>query len=102
MDFYKYRAEVLLGSFVNANRGSHFFCARWWIDSFALNNYQSMAKNGSLTAARDAKQDEFYTQLDDISNELKHYTQHFQGKVVLCNCDDPTTSNFFHLMTQRK
>ncbi len=54
-----------------------------------------MAKNGSLTAARDAKQDEFYTQLDDISNELKHYTQHFQGKVVFCNCDDPYESNFF-------
>ena len=54
-----------------------------------------MAKNGSLTAAKDAKQDEFYTQLDDISFELKHYRQHFRDKVILCNCDDPYESNFF-------
>ena len=54
-----------------------------------------MAKNGSLTAAKDAKQDEFYTQLDDISFELKHYRHHFRDKVVLCNCDDPYESNFF-------
>lgn len=31
-----------------------------------------MAKNGSLGKARDAKEDEFYTQLNDISNELKY------------------------------
>lgn len=54
-----------------------------------------MAGNNSLNAAIKAKQDEFYTQLDDISNELKYYKQHFQGKVVLCNCDDPYESNFF-------
>ncbi len=42
-----------------------------------------------------AKQDEFYTQLDDIAKELKYYKQHFQGKVVFCNCDDPYESNFF-------
>ena len=54
-----------------------------------------MAKHESLTTAKDVKQDEFYTQLDDISKELKYYKQHFQGKVVLCNCDDPYESNFF-------
>ncbi len=54
-----------------------------------------MAGNNSLNAAIKAKQDEFYTQLDDISNELKYYKQHFKGKVVLCNCDDPYESNFF-------
>ena len=48
-----------------------------------------------LTSARKAKNDEFYTQLDDISKELKHYRQHFKDKVVLCNCDDPYESNFF-------
>jgi len=53
-----------------------------------------MAK-ANLAAARNAKQDEFYTQLDDISYELKHYRQHFRDKVVLCNCDDPYESNFF-------
>jgi len=48
-----------------------------------------------LQAAKIAKQDEFYTQLDDIAKELKYYKQHFKGKVVLCNCDDPYESNFF-------
>ena len=54
-----------------------------------------MAKHESLTTAKDVKQDEFYTQLDDIAKELKYYKQHFKGKVVLCNCDDPYESNFF-------
>lgn len=53
-------------------------------------------KNQSLGRARDAKQDEFYTQLPDIERELKHYKKHFKGKVVYCNCDDPRISNFFH------
>ena len=48
-----------------------------------------------LTAARQARNDEFYTKLDDISKELKYYTQYFKDKVVLCNCDDPYESNFF-------
>jgi hypothetical protein len=48
-----------------------------------------------LSAAKEAKKDEFYTQLVDIEKELKYYKQHFQGKVVLCNCDDPYESNFF-------
>ena len=26
---------------------------------------------------------------------MRHYRQHFRGKVVYCNCDDPTISNFF-------
>lgn len=55
-----------------------------------------MAKNKDLGQARTAKKDEFYTQLVDIENELKHYKEHFKGKTVLCNCDDPRVSNFFH------
>ena len=54
-----------------------------------------MAKNKALSAAFRAKQDEFYTQLSDIENELRHYKQHFKGKTVFCNCDDPYESNFF-------
>ena len=54
------------------------------------------AKNLNLRKASTAKKDEFYTQLSDIENELKHYKKHFKGKVVLCNCDDPRISNFFH------
>lgn len=52
--------------------------------------------NTNLHAAKNSKKDEFYTQLPDIERELKHYKDHFKGKVVLCNCDDPRVSNFFH------
>ena len=55
-----------------------------------------MAGNSNLHSAKNAKKDEFYTQLIDIENELKHYKQHFKDKVVYCNCDDPRISNFFH------
>ena len=51
--------------------------------------------NKNLNAAKEAKKDEFYTQLSDIENELRHYKEHFRDKVVLCNCDDPYESNFF-------
>lgn len=51
--------------------------------------------NKNLNAAKLAKKDEFYTQLGDIERELQHYRQHFKGKTVLCNCDDPYESNFF-------
>ena len=52
--------------------------------------------NSDLNAAKKAKKDEFYTQLSDIENELRHYKEHFRGKTVLCNCDDPRVSMFFH------
>ena len=48
-----------------------------------------------LTAARHDKKDEFYTQLGDITKELKFYKPYFENKVVFCNCDDPYESNFF-------
>lgn len=51
--------------------------------------------NKNLTNAKNAKNDEFYTMLSDIENELKYYRDQFKGKVVLCNCDDPYESNFF-------
>lgn len=54
-----------------------------------------MAKNTNLGQAKKAKKDEFYTQLTDIEKELRHYKDHFRGKTVLCNCDDPKVSNFF-------
>ncbi len=53
------------------------------------------AKNNNLHKAKDAKKDEFYTQLSDIERELRHYERHFKNKVVYCNCDDPYESNFF-------
>lgn len=54
-----------------------------------------MADNKSLHRANKEKNDEFYTQLADIERELKHYKEHFKGKIVFCNCDDPYESNFF-------
>jgi hypothetical protein len=54
------------------------------------------ALNRSLHAAKATKQDEFYTQLSDIEKELRHYGKHLKDKTVLCNCDDPKVSNFFH------
>ena len=52
-------------------------------------------KNGNLHKAKAEKNDEFWTRLEDIEAELKHYRKYFNGKVVLCNCDDPEWSNFF-------
>ena len=54
-----------------------------------------MARNSNLSSAKSAKNDEFYTQLADIENELRHYREHFRGKVVFLNCDDPAESNFW-------
>ena len=53
-----------------------------------------MSKNKNLHIAKRAKNDEFYTQLDDIAAELHHYKAHFRDKTVYCNCDDPRISNF--------
>ena len=52
-------------------------------------------KNKNLHKAKNAKKDEFYTQLTDIEKELGHYREHFKDKVVYCNCDDPRSSDFF-------
>ena len=57
--------------------------------------------NVSLSNAKRAKNDEFYTQLSDIENELKHYKNHFAGKVVYCNCDDARKSNFFRFFQKK-
>jgi hypothetical protein len=56
--------------------------------------------NATLHNARDAKNDEFYTQISDIEKECVHYKPHFKDKIILCNCDDPDTSDFwryFHI-----
>lgn len=51
-------------------------------------------ENTSLHLAKAAKNDEFYTLLTDISDEIKYYCESFEGKVVLCNCDDSEKSEF--------
>ena len=52
-------------------------------------------KNTNLRNAKNAKNDEFYTQLSDIEKEMAHYKDFFKGKIVYCNCDDARESNFF-------
>ena len=62
-----------------------------------------MAKslNINLKKAKAGKNDEFYTELTDIKKELRHYKEHFKGKTVFCNCDDPRISNFFHYFSHK-
>lgn len=50
--------------------------------------------NSKLLTAAANRRDEFYTQIEDIDNEVKNYIHHFKDKIVYCNCDDPLTSNF--------
>lgn len=90
-----------LGCLVERNKKSHtllfFRCVpRGRLIVYARKLSIAMAGNKNLQAANKAKKDEFYTQLVDIENELRHYREHFRGKTVLCNCDDPRVSNFFH------
>lgn len=54
-----------------------------------------MSDNRFLHQAKRQKRDEFYTQLSDIENELRHYKASFRDTTVYCNCDDPYESNFF-------
>lgn len=51
--------------------------------------------NKNLTRAKKVKNDEFYTQYDDIEKECERYRDQFYGKIIYCNCDDPESSNFF-------
>ncbi|HAS91622.1 MAG TPA: modification methylase [Clostridiales bacterium] len=54
-----------------------------------------MSGNTSLLKASIAKDDEFWTQIRDIEEELRNYYRHFKDKVIFCNCDDPEHSNFW-------
>lgn len=58
-------------------------------------------KNSNLNKAKDAKNDEFYTRIEDIQEELYHYKDHFKDKVVFCNCDDPYESKFWFYFHKR-
>lgn len=51
--------------------------------------------NITLNRAFSARKDEFYTQYPDVAKEMAFYPDQFQGKSVLCNCDDPFESAFF-------
>lgn len=64
-----------------------------------------MSRNANLSKAKNAKNDEFYTRLEDIEKELNEYDPAvFKDKTIFCNCDDPTSSNFwvfFHMNFNR-
>lgn len=53
------------------------------------------SKNSNLQRARRAKNDEFYTRIEDVEAELWHYRDHFRGKTVYLNCDNPRWSAFW-------
>ena len=53
-----------------------------------------MAKNEHLHAAKRAKNDEFYTRIQDVEKELSHYKDQLQGKWVYSPCDDYRWSAF--------
>lgn len=61
-------------------------------------NLRVIMANESLSAAKAAKNDEFYTQYYDIEREISAYLEYnpdvFRGKTVLLPCDDPEWSNF--------
>ena len=63
-----------------------------------------MAGNANLGAAKAAKNDEFYTQWNDIENEMQAYLEYnpnvFRGKTILLPCDDPDWSNFTKYFTE--
>lgn len=52
-------------------------------------------KNSNLHKAKRVQNNEFYTRLTDIEQELRHYKEYFRGKTVFLNCDDPEKSNFW-------
>lgn len=54
-----------------------------------------MSTNTNLHSAKKAKNDEFYTQYEDIAKELPYYKEQLAGKIVYCNCDNPLYSNFY-------
>lgn len=54
-----------------------------------------MSGNKSLSRAKNDKNDEFYTRLEDIENELYRYEEHFRDKIVFLCCDDPYESMFW-------
>lgn len=63
-----------------------------------------MGKSNNLTNAKAAKNDEFYTQYQDIQKEIEAYlefdTDIFRNKTILLPCDDPEWSNFTKFFAQ--
>jgi hypothetical protein len=60
-----------------------------------------MSSNKNMHSAKREKNDEFYTLLKDIEEELSHYKAQFHGSKVYCNCDDYRISNFYKYFRDR-
>lgn len=60
----------------------------------------TLCKNNKLANARRLRNDEFYTQLSTIENEMKHHLKHFKDKVIYLNCDNPRFSKFWTYFTE--
>ena len=60
--------------------------------------------NSNLSSAKNAKNDEFYTQYHDVEKEINAYLEYnpnvFRGKTILLPCDDPEWSNFTKYFAQ--
>lgn len=78
------------------------FISRWYSIE-KITDIEGMAKE-DLSSAKKAKNDEFYTQYEDIEKEINAYLEYnpdvFKGKTVLSPCDDPEWSNFTKYFTQ--
>jgi len=61
---------------------------------------EKKSSNKNLRKANVAKNDEFYTQISDIENELKHYKDYLKNKIIFCNCDDPEESHFWKYFSE--
>lgn len=57
-----------------------------------------MNTNRTLNNAKKNKNDEFYTQYNDIAKELPYYKEQLANKVIYCNCDNPKYSNFYRYL----
>ena len=60
-----------------------------------------MTGNANFTAAKHMKNDEFYTLLSDVTQELQHYEKQLHGKVILCNCNDDEASAFWLYLSEQ-
>ena len=58
-------------------------------------------QSSNLRKARQAKNDEFYTQYSDINKEVFRYAEHLKHKVIYCNCDHPEQSEFYTFFKKR-
>lgn len=58
-----------------------------------------MSKNKNLRSAKKQKNDEFYTQYEDIEKEVEEYKDQLKDKIIFCNCDDPESSNFWKYLS---